>query len=69
MLRDRLIEAAKTALPSLSVEVVEGGSPTPQIRQPMDLSASKRDLGWEPRYTLADGFGDYAVELRASLGL
>ena len=65
----QLVEAAKTALPSLSVEVVEGGSPTPQIRQPMDLSASKRELGWEPRYGLGDGFADYAVELRVRLGL
>jgi nucleoside-diphosphate-sugar epimerase len=65
-----LVEAAKTALPGLNVERVEGGgSPTPGIKQPMDLSASKDHLGWEPQYDLVSGFEDYAKELRASLGL
>ena len=59
-----LVEAAKTALPQLNVEVVPGDAPTPSVRQPMDLSAAKRYLGWEPQFDLAAGFADYVEELR-----
>jgi UDP-glucose 4-epimerase len=60
-----LVEATKASMPRLSVEttgVAEGG-----IKQPMDLSTSKRDLGWAPQYSLADGLADYAEELKAAL--
>jgi nucleoside-diphosphate-sugar epimerase len=39
------------------------------IGQPMDLNASKSQLGWAPQYSLADGLADYANELKTSLGL
>ena len=58
-----LVEAAKTVLPRLSIEPTEGGSPTPAIRQPMDLSASASHLGWKPQFPLEKGFQDYAQEL------
>ena len=31
-----------------------------------DFSAAKRDLGWEPRFTIASAFADYLAELRAA---
>ena len=62
-----LVEAAKSSMPQLNVETTgpaQGG-----IKQAMDLSASKRYLGWEPQYSLADGLADYADELRTALGI
>jgi nucleoside-diphosphate-sugar epimerase len=64
-----LMEAAKTAMPSLEVEVPETGDAPAGIRSPMDLGASKRYLGWEPQYSLVEGLVDYAEDFRASLGL
>jgi len=62
-----LIEAAKASMPGLNVEST--GEPPGGIRQPMDLSASKKHLGWAPQFSLADGLADYASELKARLGL
>ena len=33
---------------------------------PLDISAAKRDLGWEPRFTAASAFEDYLKELKAA---
>ena len=62
-----LVEAAKTSMPALNVESTAEGAGG--IGQPMDLSASKSQLGWAPQYSLADGLADYARELRPYLGL
>ncbi len=62
-----LVEAVKAVLPELSVEVLPGDSPIPNLKQPMDLSASKQHLGWEPRFSLEAAFQDYADELRVFL--
>ena len=62
-----LVEAAKTSMPRLRVEVT--GAAGGGIKQPMDLSASERYLGWAPRYSLAEGLADYAEELRVALGI
>ncbi len=58
-----LVEAAKTALPKLDIEILPPAAGAPVIKQPMDLSASKKYLGWEPGFTLEAGFADYAGEL------
>ena len=57
------MEAAKTALPKLNVEMLPPAVGAPAIKQPMDLSASKKHLGWEPRFSLEAGFAEYAGEL------
>jgi nucleoside-diphosphate-sugar epimerase len=62
-----LVEAAKTSMPGLNVVSLGGSSEG--LKQPMDRTASKDLLGWEPRFSLADGLADYASELKASLGL
>ena len=59
-----LVEAVKAVLPDLSVEVLPDDSPVLNIKQPMNLSASKLHLGWEPRFSLEAAFRDYADELR-----
>ena len=33
---------------------------------PLDIAAAKRDLGWEPRFTIASAFADYLAELKAA---
>jgi len=37
-----------------------------QSSAPLDISAAKRDLGWEPRFTIATAFADYLAELKAA---
>lgn len=58
-----LVEAAKAVLPKLDIDILPPPTAALQIRQPMDLSASKKYLGWEPQYSLEAGFIDYAGEL------
>ena len=43
---------------------VEGEAPHSTIA-PLDISAAKRHLGWEPRFTIASAFEDY-LELKAA---
>jgi nucleoside-diphosphate-sugar epimerase len=35
---------------------------------PLDISAAKRHLGWEPRFSLPAAFADFLVELKAARG-
>ena len=40
--------------------------PTDPRLAPLDISAARRDLGWEPRFTIASAFADYLTELKAA---
>lgn len=60
-----LVEAVKKVLPSLKVEI-EGSVVEIERGQPLDISAAKRELGWEPAYSLEAGFADYAADLKAA---
>jgi nucleoside-diphosphate-sugar epimerase len=58
--------AAVTALcPGMSYEV-ELGEPPHSKLVPLDISAAKRDLGWEPRFTISAAFADYLADLKAA---
>ncbi len=59
-----LVEAVRSALPGLQVEILEGATPD-SMTAPMDLSASNGMLNWVPEFTLEEGFTDYARSLRA----
>lgn len=60
-----LVESAKKVLPNLKVEI-EGKAVEIERGQPLDISAAKRELGWEPQFPLEAGLADYAEELKAA---
>jgi nucleoside-diphosphate-sugar epimerase len=60
-----LVETVKTVLPKLNVEI-DGKVEDNGRGQPLDISAAKRELGWEPAYSLEAGFADYATDLKAA---
>jgi UDP-glucose 4-epimerase len=62
---EELLAAVKAICPGLSYEVEPGGAPHSKLA-PLDISAAKRDLGWEPRFTIATAFADYLAELKAA---
>lgn len=57
-----LVETVRKALPKLKVEI-DGTVEDHGRGQPLDIAAARRDLGWEPAYSLEAGFADYAKEL------
>jgi nucleoside-diphosphate-sugar epimerase len=62
---EELLAAVKTLCPGLSYEVEPGDAPHSKLA-PLDISAAKRDLGWEPRFTIESAFADYLAELKAA---
>jgi len=62
---EELLAAVKALCPGLSYEVEPGEAPHSKLA-PLDISAAKRDLGWEPRFTIASAFTDYLAELKAA---
>jgi len=61
--------AAVTALcPGLRYEVEAGEAPQSMLA-PLDISAAKKHLGWEPRFTIESAFADYLEELKAARGM
>jgi nucleoside-diphosphate-sugar epimerase len=62
---EELLAAVQALCPGLSYEVEPGEGPHSKLA-PLDISAAKRDLGWEPRFTIASAFADYLAELKAA---
>jgi UDP-glucose 4-epimerase len=62
---EELLAAIKALCPDLGYEVEPGDAPHSKLA-PLDISAGKRDLGWEPRFTIATAFADYLAELKAA---
>jgi nucleoside-diphosphate-sugar epimerase len=59
-----LVGTVKDLLPGLRVEI-EAGVPPKSKEWPLDVSAAKRQLGWEPRFDLRAALADYICELEA----
>jgi UDP-glucose 4-epimerase len=59
-----VLAAVKALCPSMAYEV-EPGEPPHSKLAPLDISAAKRELGWEPRFTIASAFADYLADLKA----
>lgn len=64
---DQLVDTVKHVLPGLNVEIVPGTAPLSR-NIALDVSAAKDCLGWEPEFTMAEGFADYAADLKAQMG-
>jgi UDP-glucose 4-epimerase len=63
---DELVAAVKSLCPGVRYEIEPGEAPPAPA--PLDISAAKRHLGWEPRFTVASAFADYLAELKAARG-
>jgi nucleoside-diphosphate-sugar epimerase len=63
---DDVVTAVRANCPNLQIKI-EGAIPAGQIA-PMDISAAKRHLGWEPQFNLKAAFADYLTELKAARG-
>ena len=60
-----VLAAVQALCPGLRCEVEPGEAPASKIA-PLDISAAKRHLGWEPRFTMASALQDYLEELKAA---
>jgi len=60
---ETLIATLQKLLPGLAVEIEPGG-PAPGRTAPLDLSAAKQLLGWQPTHSLESALADYIEDLR-----
>lgn len=63
-----MAEALRRAVPGVAVELEEGASrgESPAHSRPLDLSRSRADLGYVPRFDLTAGLADYVAGLRSA---
>ena len=62
---DEVLEAVKALFPALRYEIAPGEPPKSKSA-PLDISAAKQHLGWEPRYSVAEAFKDFLAEMKAA---
>jgi hypothetical protein len=60
---DDVLDAVRALCPEVRYEVEAGEPPHSKIA-PLDISAAKRHLGWEPRFTIKSAFEDYLKDLK-----
>jgi nucleoside-diphosphate-sugar epimerase len=65
---DALVDTIRKQLPRLKVEI-EPGTPPVSRDFPLDMTAAKTHLGWEPEFSMDDAFADYIADLKVDLGL
>jgi UDP-glucose 4-epimerase len=53
-------EIVREALPGAQIELGAGPVPGLDVQGPFDISAARRDLGYEPRWSPPEGIGAYA---------
>ena len=58
---EEMAAAAKTALPGLDARIEPSSVPAPQ---PLDITAAREVLEWEPAYSLEEAFADYVEEFK-----
>ena len=63
---EELVAAVKALCPAVRYEIAPGEAPAAPA--PLDISAAKRHLGWEPRFTIVSAFADYLAEIKAARG-
>lgn len=62
---DEVLEALGKTAKVANIEVQQGEPPKSKAHA-MDIARAGAQLGWSPKYSLADGFRDYAEEVRAA---
>jgi nucleoside-diphosphate-sugar epimerase len=62
---EEVLSAVKALCPGVTYKIEPGEAPKAEI-VPLDISAAKRHLGWEPQYTIASAFADYLKEMKAA---
>jgi nucleoside-diphosphate-sugar epimerase len=60
-----VLAAVQALFPAMSCEVEAAGTPKSRP-SPLDISRAKRQLDWEPQFTLKDAFADYLAEWKAT---
>ena len=58
-----VVKTVKEIAPALDYEI-EAGDPPNSKAFPLDISAAKKHLGWEPKFSLRAGFEDFLGELQ-----
>jgi UDP-glucose 4-epimerase len=61
-----IVDIVRKLLPKCSVEIVPGKKPVSRT-QHLDISRAKKYLGWEPQYTMEQGFKDYIEDLKKQM--
>ena len=64
---DELVQAVKTSLPELTLEIKPGTPPISRMTA-LDTRRAKEELGWEPAYTLEESLAAYASEFSGFIG-
>lgn len=65
---DDLARAFQRVVPGAKAERVEAPRPEPPRLQPLDLSRSRAELGYEPRFDLEAGLRDFIEEYKRTEG-
>jgi len=65
---EEVVRVVRDLFPDVAVEI-EPGEPPKSRSAPLDISRAKQHLCWEPAFSLADAFRDFAAELKATASL
>jgi UDP-glucose 4-epimerase len=63
---DELVATVRALCPKLSCEIEGTPAAQPKALAPLDISAAKRHLVWQPQFTLKAAFADYLAEIKAA---
>ncbi|MGJ4927954.1 NAD-dependent epimerase/dehydratase family protein [Bradyrhizobium sp. HKCCYLS2038] len=60
-----IVTAAERVLPGLRARLVAGADDVPDVQISFDVARIAGDLGWTPRFSIADGLAAYRAAIRA----
>jgi UDP-glucose 4-epimerase len=63
MTMPEVVKVARAVLPEASIELVPGSDAVADAQAGFDISLIAADLGWRPRFALAEGIRDYAAKM------
>jgi nucleoside-diphosphate-sugar epimerase len=61
-----LVTIIKDQLPNLRIDIIPGEPPVNRGAA-LDITRAKEMLGWEPEFSMADAFADYAADLKVQM--